>query len=292
MSDKIGMQETRVRSNPSNKGLNMQQNRFWDMMYVLEAPLVIFIQYILLAEKFKRFWALGSKVASSSLLSMSPILVYATGYPEKAWWLAASLVGYAITSTLGKTLVIRRRPGTYSDIFCILTAQSSSFPSRHTIGATVLAAFIPGIYGKMYLCFTIINRIVTGHHFLSDCLAGMTIGLGTVYVASFIHSANVLCLLLVLGWRLWPKAWNVLAGCMPVIVAPKIEVSPYMIPVAFACPLIRYCYKKLRGLKGMDGVSIPLLASSLTVLLIVIGNEILEAVRKGRPAMDVLRRVI
>jgi undecaprenyl-diphosphatase len=109
----------------------------------------------------------------------------------------AAAIGTALFLRLKKS-ANRKRPCAYEQ-HCwatLLPPDQFSFPSGHTITAFAVAislsGFYPGLAAGLLFCAISIaaSRILLGMHFLSDVLAGATIGTGLALVVR--HFARLL----------------------------------------------------------------------------------------------------
>ena len=146
-----------------NKVVDLKQHPFWDKMNEIEMHAVLFIQKIFFVQYTIKFWKKLSYAGSSHFISLLPTICYAFGYEETARKLAGSLMCYALFSSIGKYVVRRRRPGTYEQVFSSPTTSMAAFPSRHTMGMTVIAAFTP--FKVPLAVLMAIDRILMGKHF-------------------------------------------------------------------------------------------------------------------------------
>lgn len=264
---------------PMTKRMVMKQNRFWDMMHEIEMPLVFLTQRVLFSGKLAKFWLAAAKLASSKLLSFAPCFLYAIGKPDEAKRFATTLVCYALISSFGKKWVVRRRPGSYPEVYCRACVVSSSFPSRHSIGVTVIASFTP--FKWPYIIFMVFDRIACGLHYLTDCLAGVLLGELSVFVARFIDNPNLLTVLLLVAFKVWNGGAKILGGCLPLIMAPHVSVSWMLFPLAFLQLLIM---RKLEAandkVNPMQRMLQELLATSTTLFVIVKADVLLALARE------------
>jgi hypothetical protein len=191
------------------------------------------VQFLLFAKPASTFWLKVAKLASARLLSLSPSLLYCFGYIEEAKRLAISLVFYALFSSFGKSWIKRRRPGSYDDIWVKNCPYTSSFPSRHSVAATVVADFLPTPLKYPYLVLLIICRLACGVHYLSDCIVGICIGEIVLAIAPKVENANLSTTLLILALQVWSGAAKILAGALPVLIAPDVRVAKVLVGLVF-----------------------------------------------------------
>lgn len=106
---------------------------------------------------------------------------------KKPYYLFSVVVSSAILSNILKYAINRPRPfNTYSIIEKISAGGSPSFPSGHTSDAFAIATALSIAYPKWYIiilayawAFTVAySRMFLGVHYLSDVIAGATIGIG------------------------------------------------------------------------------------------------------------------
>ena len=260
------------------KAIKVQQSRFWDIMHEIEMPFIFILQRLLFAGALSNFWFQAARLASSKLLAFSPCLLYGLGYPERAKSLAKTLVCYALVSSFGKQWIVRRRPGSYEEVYCYNCAVTSSFPSRHTIGVTVLASYTP--FKWPFIIFMVLDRIASGQHYLSDCLAGCLLGELSVYLANFFENPNLLTAMMLLALKVWGGGAKILGGCLPFIIAPPVVVSKAVFPICFLGVIgLRLMRKGARETNPMKILVQELFATSMTVFLMVQAQKIVDIVK-------------
>jgi membrane-associated phospholipid phosphatase len=246
------------------------QSRFWDYCNAIEAPIVKLVQAVLFAKPLWQFWEFIAKLASAKLLAYAPSILYCFGQTREAKRLAISLVFYALLSSFGKSWVIRRRPGSYDDIFAGNCAVTSSFPSRHTIATTVFGNFLPAALQMPYMILLIIDRIACGQHFLSDCLVGITIGKLALVLAPRVENPNLSTALLILALQVWSGGARILAGVLPVLIAPDVKIAK--VPVPLAClktPILAIMRKGKKERDRMKVLTQELLVVSAILFAVV-----------------------
>jgi len=147
------------------------------------------------APRWVRLWMMAATRAGDGWLWYTiGILILLFGGEERWRAIAAAVLaeGAGITLFLRiKKLTNRPRPCTYEP-HCwavLLPPDQFSFPSGHTITAFSLAVslslFYPSIAPGLIFCAISIaaSRVVLGMHFLSDVLAGATIGTALAFGA-------------------------------------------------------------------------------------------------------------
>ena len=267
-----------LQARPPKKKPVMTQNKFWDFMHRIEIPIVLLVQRLTFASRYGRFWMKASKLASSKLLSLAPCFLYCIGKQESARMFAKTVVCYALISTFGKAWIIRRRPGSYPGVACPQCAVTSAFPSRHSIGVTVIASFTP--FKWPYIAFMVIDRLACGLHYLTDCIAGVLLGELAVFAASFFDNPNLLTVMVVIAFNVWTGGGKMLGGCLPVIMAPQVSVSWILFPIAFLQPLVeKRLYKWNKRSTPLRGMTDVLLATSLTLFVVVKGDLLLKMLK-------------
>ncbi len=106
---------------------------------------------------------------------------------KKPWYLFSVVISSAAVSNILKYSINRPRPFiTHPIIEKISAGGSPSFPSGHTSDAFAIATAISIAYPKWYIimlaytwAFTVAySRMFLGVHYLSDVIAGITIGVG------------------------------------------------------------------------------------------------------------------
>jgi hypothetical protein len=253
-----------------------EQSRFWDTCNIVEHPFVRYVQCVFFAKTASTFWLGVAALASARLLALSPSLLYCLGHIEEAKRLAISLVFYALLSSFGKSWVTRRRPGSYDDIWVVKCPSTSSFPSRHSIAATVLADFLPAPLKYPYLVLLVICRLACGVHYLSDCIVGVGIGQIALAVAPMVENVNLSTALLILALQIWSGAAKILAGALPVLIAPDVRVAKVLVGLAFLkAPLLNAVRKGKRERDRMKVLTQELLVVSAILFVVVRLDELL-----------------
>jgi membrane-associated phospholipid phosphatase len=262
---------------PHRKTPLSSQSPFWDRVNAIELPLVRLIQNLTFAHSFPNFWERVAKLASATVLSSSPAFLFCLARPAEANRLGTTLVLYALLSSLGKFYIVRRRPGSYDGVTAPFCAPTSSFPSRHTIGTAILADFLPSVLRWPYIVLLVTDRIACGQHFLSDCVVGFGIAKVAIWVAPMVENPNLGTALMVIGLMLWKGGAKILAGALPVLVAPRVTVAKCLVVLTFAkAPVLRIMR---RGIKREDPMKIlveELLVVSLLLFIAVKANEFIE----------------
>lgn len=260
---------------PQEKPCLKEQSHFWDVMHQIEIPFVYYLQKIFFISQTIKYWYSFSKIGKSKTLSLFPVLLYSLGYNQQAKSAAKSLVFYAIFSSFGKIIMKRRRPGSFPEVYSLGCSKSSSFPSRHVLGTTIIANFTPIKYPL--IIFMVASRIVMGLHYPTDCLVGYFFGCLCLFCGKQLNDTNLILFLLLFGMRLWHSAGKIFSGILPVILAPDISVSLYCTPLF----LLVFVFQKMLIDKSIEKKSLNeamrLLASvCLTLFIIVKGNQLIE----------------
>ncbi|KAK8882086.1 hypothetical protein M9Y10_044726 [Tritrichomonas musculus] len=260
---------------PQKNKLIAEQSYFWDVLHQIEVPFIYYLQKINCITNTVKFWNYFSRLGKSKTVSFFPLLLYSLGFPDQAKTLAKSLIFYGLFSSFGKLVMKRRRPGSFPEVFALGCSKSSSFPSRHVIGTTIIAHFIP--LEIPLIIMMILSRILLGLHYPTDCFVGFFFGRFCLFCSQFVNDKNLILFLLLLDMRLWRSAGKICAGVLPIIMAPNISVSKYCSPLF----LFYFLFKKLILDKTIEKKSLKetmrLLASyCLTVFIIVKSNEFIE----------------
>lgn len=260
---------------PQKKACLKEQSQFWSIMHQIEVPFIYYIQKLVCISKTVKFWNFFSKIGKSKTLSLFPVLLYCLGFIEQSKSAAKSLIFYAIFSSFGKIVMKRRRPGSFPEVFALDCSTSSSFPSRHVIGTTIIAHFTP--IECPLIIFMVFSRIILGLHYPTDCFVGFFFGKLCLFCGQYVNDTNLIIFLLLLGVRLWRSAGKILSGILPVVVAPNISISKYCSPL-FA---LIFVFQKLLIDKSIEKKSLDeamrLLATvSLTLFIVVQLNQLIE----------------
>jgi undecaprenyl-diphosphatase len=110
---------------------------------------------------------------------------------KKPWYLFSVVISSAILSNILKYIINRPRPFiTYDIIEKISAGGSPSFPSGHTSDAFAIATALTIAYPKWYIIIPLYSwaflvaysRLFVGVHYLSDVIAGATIGIGLAII--------------------------------------------------------------------------------------------------------------
>ena len=248
-----------------------QQHPFWDYVNVIELVPVVFLQKALFISRTFEFWKTVAKLGSSTISAMVPTFLYCIGRADLAVHLAKSLVCYALFSSVGKSLFKRRRPGTYEVVYSQPTSSMAAFPSRHTICMTILASFTPIKWPLITVM--VVDRLLLGKHFISDCFVGWLIGELSVWAASEIESVSLLIVMLLLALRIWKSGAKTLAGTLPVIVAPPVECSPVLLPLL----MVKYFVMskvKVNKKRPIEVMVVELIATSVLVYAIYCASQL------------------
>lgn len=68
---------------------------------------------------------------------------------------------------------------------------------------------------------------------MSDCIVGICIGLVVLAIAPKVENANLSTTLLILALQVWSGAAKILAGALPVLIAPDVRVAKVTVILAF-----------------------------------------------------------
>lgn len=145
--------------------------------------------------RWVRWWMIGATRAGDGCLWYAQGMVFllaggAAGLAATEAGLIACVLGIAAFQSL-KRLIGRQRPSIAErhDWARLLPPDEFSFPSGHTITAFAFAVsvahFFPSLLPWLLFCAISVaaSRIVLGMHFLSDVLAGCTLGSFAGYIA-------------------------------------------------------------------------------------------------------------
>lgn len=220
----------------------LNQSRFWDVLNRFEMPLVLFLQKItFIRYTYDFFESKLAFLASARLLAYSPLILYGLGQTERAKHFVVLLALYASFSSIGKTSIKRRRPGSYEEVYAPDVALTSSFPSRHALGAAIISFYVP--FRWVYLTVIIVDRLIIGNHFLSDCIFGILTGNFLYFISGYCTHPMLVLILLVIGLMLWKSGAKILGGALPIICVPQTNLSPLVIPLIF----VRHLTQKYVG---------------------------------------------
>ncbi|OHT15967.1 PAP2 superfamily protein [Tritrichomonas foetus] len=252
----------------------LHQHHFWDLINSLEMPAVLFLQKLFRVPQTSKIWKKFAFLGSSSFVTIIPTVFYSLGHEQNARNLSSSLMCYALISSIGKLLFHRRRPGTYDNVYSKPTKSMDAFPSRHTMGMTIISSFTP--FKFHFIIFMAIDRILMGKHFISDCVVGYLLGELCVNLGCSIKKTHILLLILFAGMSIWKSATRVFAGTIPVIVAPQINGSLLTFTIVLGKVISMQCVKKwiLKSEKRKIMIA-DIIISSLTIYLIVILNTVI-----------------
>jgi hypothetical protein len=147
---------------------------------------------------------------------------------------------------------------------------TKSFPSRHSIGTTISADFLPAPLKLPYIVLPVADRVASGQHFLSDCLAGVLIGRLALRLAPLFQNANLGTCLMVLCLNVWHNSLRMFAGTVPVLMVPK---------VLCLLPFLKHAAFKLFGMGKNRGDALKLLTQELFAvsLILFVAAKVKEA---------------
>ena len=132
----------------------------------------------------RRFLDIVAHTADWWLWTIIPLIISLLNpaWKTRMLALAAGVFGLALIITLIKTLARRARPDPV-DSAALLKIDAHSFPSGHAARVVFLAiiAFLfgwpfLGILGLLWTVLVSYSRMVTGHHYLTDVIFGLVIG--------------------------------------------------------------------------------------------------------------------
>jgi hypothetical protein len=259
---------------PKHKPLT-EQHRFWDAIHRIELPIVLVCQKILMAERLTNFWAICAKAGSARLLAISPSVFFALGYCAEAKHLASSLVFYAILSSFCKFTIPRRRPGSYPEAWGPVVAPTSSFPSRHTMGTTILASFLPSYIQWPYIIIMICDRIAYGQHYLTDCVVGFWVGKLAVCFGKTLENPHLCLILLTIAVKLWSGGLEILAGCVPMMVTPDFVCNPVLSPLLLILVVLEWFIRvEKKEPRFLDCLIWDIFVTSLNLYALIFANQL------------------
>lgn len=215
---------------------NIVQHPIWDILNEFEMPIVVYLRQMFRIDITKRFWKRFAVLGSASFITSMPTILFALGLVNHAKKFASALIFYALFSSFGKDLFQRRRPSTYKIIQSSPSTSTHSFPSRHTIGITLLACFTP--YKYQLICFMALDRILMGKHFVTDCLFGYLIGELCVFLGTHIENMNFLLMILSIDMMIWNGAVKIMAETIPILMAPSFTQAS--IPLAYCIISLKF----------------------------------------------------
>lgn len=114
---------------------------------------------------------------------------------RKSVWVLGTMGGGVVLATIIKTVIARPRP-----IHQIFAETGYSFPSIHTLSATVLVLILVTLFYKnvqhnrnlrllaiIWIPIVAFSRVYLGAHYLTDVLGGFTLGVIVYQLASWIE---------------------------------------------------------------------------------------------------------
>ena len=132
---------------------------------------------------FRAISRLGNGVLWYAILIAMPVVGGLGALSQALHISITALIGVAIYKFCKLTLVRERPFVTHTQIICVGTPlDRGSFPSGHTIHATSFTIILGTLYPQaLWLLVPVavsiaLSRIVLGHHYPSDVLAGAVIG--------------------------------------------------------------------------------------------------------------------
>lgn len=273
-----------LKGNKRGRKLIMEHHNFWNLLE-FEVGFVEKFQKLIHAKETMKFWYYTAMLAGSRMLSFYPSIFYVLGYYETAKMLSKALIFYALFSSFGKFTIKRRRPGSYPNVYTDCCSTTSSFPSRHITGSTVIANFIP--FKWPFLIFMTINRMALGQHYLSDCLVGYIIGESAVYVSKQFDDLNLILGISIMTLYLWSGASNIVAGTIPILVAKNVKIAPILFPLLFLKKIIKLILANKEKKDKFQLLIERTLENTLPIFIIVIINsDLLRMREKGTIKTD------
>lgn len=210
----------------------VDQSDFFYKLDMIEMPLVLFCQELAIIRKTFHFWChTFPKFAGSSNMGFFPIYFLILGYKDAAFLALASVGLYSVMSTFGKGNIKRRRPGSYKCCYTENLPTTSSFPSRHSMGAAVIATFTPFPF-LLYILITF-DRMAIANHYLSDCVVGIFMGWLCVKIAHYFTNEIFIFLIHILSTFIWKNGTKLLSACVPVLIMSKYRFSSLTFPLLF-----------------------------------------------------------
>lgn len=261
-----------------DKPVIIKESRFWQVLNKVELPLVIFLQKIFFARRTYDFFNDHfSEIASSKTMSYGPLVLLCLLSIDESRFFMKAAVLYALLSSFGKNIFIRRRPGSFRGVYSPDCATTSSFPSRHTMAASIIASFTP--IRNVIMVAIIIDRLVIANHFLTDCLFGMVFGYSCVFAAHYIDDNILIVMLAALSIFIWKGGAKIIGGCIPICCLciqnkPSILVLPLIFIRGF---IVDFTKKYFRTKKDpFVDAAIILLAQSATLYAIINFDRFLQ----------------
>ena len=150
------------------------------------------------APRWLQWWMIAATLCGDGWLwAAYALAVLLAGGPAR--FEAAASAGIAVVAGVLLFRFIKRKVGRkrpcHLEAHCwsrLLPPDQFSFPSGHSITAFAVAASLGSFYptllaGLLFCAVSVaISRILLGMHFLSDVLAGCTIGAGLGYVSAYL----------------------------------------------------------------------------------------------------------
>ena len=168
-----------------------------------EAPFCVRLNrlnsYPLWRQYFTLMGRLGNGIVWYALLALLPIVLGIEALPLTLHLTATALVGVAIYKVC-KLLLVRERPFvTHGEVTCYgVPLDRGSFPSGHTIHAVSFTVMLGTLYPDTLWALTplalsiALSRVILGHHYPSDVLAGAGIGFGLAQLSLTLMPLTIL----------------------------------------------------------------------------------------------------
>lgn len=264
----------------ANNQTVLEQNWYWDILNNFEIYLVIACQKIFCVKQLYFFHTFFEFLLSSRLMAFYPLLLFSLGLKDESVKCGKEIVYYSLFSSFGKYLFLRKRPCHYPSVYSPDPAPTSSFPSRHSIAVFIISGFIPNETLR-YIAVTmmVINRLVLGLHFLTDCLVGLIIGWCCVVLAKHTESVNLLLIITFVALEVWHNCARITAGLLPVLLAGDIKCTPFVFPFALIkFPLIKLTTKIIQPKTRYEVFAVEILPSAVATYLVSIASPYLEII--------------
>lgn len=260
------------------KAIVYKESRFWQIMNKIELPMIIILQKIFFIHKTYNFFNdYFSRIASSKWISYGPLILLCLLSVEESRLFMKGATLYALLSSFGKNIFIRRRPGSFHGVYIITCPETSSFPSRHTMAASIIASFTP--IRNIIMIGIIIDRLVIGFHFLTDCLFGMVFGYTCIFLAETFDDTLLYVVLAALSIFIWKGGCKIIGGCIPICCLciknkPSILCFPLIFMRGYIVDLTKNYFKAKKD-PFVDAILI-LLAQSITLYAILNFDKFLQ----------------
>lgn len=200
----------------------------------LELPLIKFLQKLFKAEKYMKYHVMYQDILSTRILSFYPLILYAMNYKDTADLFAKRLIIYSLISAAAKLCLPRFRPMHYRGVAAESKFYSSSLPSRHTIASYVFATTLfPPSLKYIFILSMMINRVICGAHFITDCLAGVFFGYLTIIFTEYVKYPWQFYVIGLTAVYCWANGTRIVGCALPMIMRyPHCAYTPVLIYVA------------------------------------------------------------